>query len=345
MADYDKNLFFDNQLYNSKISWQLFAQEPAVGGGNKDEYDTKPILRGIVYDPEIGFSGSHDFGQSELLSGLGNKVGFLMGAANSLSEGTAIGKALGKGVSDILGIDVSTDAVTKLVSQFSEKGGDILGNVFSKAGSRFTSAFDFIKVFKGTGLEIDIPPLETRIYHKVIDKKNVEDVIRGLVEKFVGELVSTTVEKIDNILGIQAPPNNYVPEFRVISGNHHVPGSFLLKYGPYSIDNLLVTNFSYRLSTFRVREMSGGGDSYDINSVVPKDTSLYADVRIGVQPCTYISRNTLMKIMGSAEFGPSESKKKSFGVLKEDKKPPYTPVVIDLPTKPKSPDVKVPMKI
>ena len=313
MAAYDGNLFYDSQLHNNNISWQLFGQFPSLSGGNMEEYSTIPLLRGIIYDTELGFSGAHDFGSSDLLGGASGFAGELLGIANQLSEATALGKAIGKTSFDILGQKVGPEQITKLIGRLSKRGGDMFGTALGYAGSKFTSAFDFVKVFKGTGLEIEIPSLETRIYHKVFNKKPVELVIKDLIDKFVGDLVSTSLDKVDNILGIQAPPNGYVPEFRVISGDHHVPGSFCLKYGPYTIDNLLVTNFSYRLSTIRVRELSSESRVFDFDKIMAGSSSLYADVRVGLQPCTYISKNTLMKILGGKALESGKTNKESWG--------------------------------
>lgn len=316
MAAYDGNLFYDAQLYNSNISWQLFGQPQSLSGGNMEEYSTIPLLRGILSDTELGFSVAHDFGSSDLLGGAEGFAGQVVGIADKLSEATALGKAIGKSTFSILGQDVGPDQITKLIGRMSKRGGDIFGAATAYAGSRFTTAFDFVKVFKGTGLEIEIPALETRIYHKVINKKPVELVVKDLIDKFVGDLVSTSLDDVDNVLGIQAPPNGYVPEFRVISGDHHVPGSFCLKYGPYTIDNLLVTSFSYRLSTVRVREMSSDAKVFDFDNIKAGATSLYADVRVGLQPCTYISKNTLMKIMGAKALESSSADKENGSMQK-----------------------------
>ena len=347
MAAYDSNLFFDTQLYNSNTSWQLLSQFDSLEGGKKEEYSPAPILRGIIYDTELGFAGSHDFGPSDTAAGVSGMVGELLGIANALSESTSIGNAIGRSAAQILGTQDHIQAMSNLASRFSEKAGDMVPKVLGNAGARFTSAFDFVKVFKGTGLEIDIPPLETRIYHKVINKKPVEEVIKSLIETFVGKLIGTGLDGVDNILGIQAPPNKYMPEFRVMNDSHNVPGSFCLKYGPYTISNLLVTNFSYKLSTFRVRELGASTPTFDPKNVMAKGSSLYADVRVGLQPCTYISRNTLISILGAAA-GKQESSNKSVGVLKSDKNQDIKDVgkidMVPTPWKPKDNSVNIPMK-
>lgn len=300
MALYDKNLFFDSQFHNPKTSWSLVSQPTADSGAPiAGEYDmNNPILRGIISETEFGVSGAHDFGESELLSGLKSSLGQLLGIANNVSEGLALAKAVERDLGRNIGIEETARKGIDMINNKSAK--DLAQKVYDFAGSKFTTALDYVKVFKGTGLEIDFPALETRIYHKSFNGEPVKNVLKKLIDRFIGPLIRTSVDGLDNILGIQGPPNGYTPDFKIIGGvQNTVTGSFGLNYGPYKVRNLLVTNFSYRLSTFVIREYSGEGEKYKISDVkaVP-GAPLYADIRFNVQPCTFISRDTLKDIMG-----------------------------------------------
>ena len=299
---FDKNIFFDCQLHNPKTSWTLVSQKTSADGAPiAGEYDySNPIIRGIISETEFGVSGAHDFGESELLSGLKSTIGNLLGIANNVSEGLALAKAVERDLGRNIGIEETARKGIDAISNSSAK--DLAQKVYDYAGSKFTTALDYVKVFKGTGLEIDFPTLETRIYHKSFNGLPVKSVIKKLIDRFVGPLIRTSIDGLDNILGIQGPPNGYTPDFKIIGGvQNTVTGSFGLNYGPYKVRNLLVTNFSFRLSTFVIREPSSDvtSEEYKLGDVKEvAGTPLYADIRINVQPCTFVSRNTLKDIIG-----------------------------------------------
>lgn len=318
-SGYDSNMFFENQLNNDNLTWELKAQ-PWIEAGKKvqDGPCSESILRGIITDTEFGVSGSHNFSAPDggITGDLGNLVNKAAQAANQYSIDVAAGKGA---INDIFGagtFDKLASAIQDSASKLPLVGGPLskaMGFINENAGSHFTTAFDYVRVFKGTNLEIDFPALETRLYHGTFVKNGspmtTRDLMNDILLRFVGDLESSGSAALDQVLGIQNAPNDYVPTFKVIkpSVNNPLHGSFELRYGPYRIPNLLVSSFRYRVSTFKVREGANTGEFTPELTCKPTDQPLYLDINFTVQPCSYISRELLLQILTLQDWPPKAS--------------------------------------
>lgn len=324
MATLDPNIFYEAQLANPKITWELLAQEWSNEEKNivKDADYTEVVLRGIISETEFAISGGHDF--SPVGGALADLANTLTNYYNMGSELSALGSG---GVNDIKKVisGLSPEAADK-VQKYEEKIKDKVNGVFSKermdslkglVGSRFVTAFDKTKVFKGTNLEVNFPTLETRIYKGTYFKNpnttlskidmaepmSMPDVQKSLIHRFIGPLMTIGLDGLDSVVGAQAPPNGYIPSFTTLDPTKRVRGSFKLRYGPYEIPNLLVTSFAFRASTFRCRQhkfhvnyqlSDWVSDRIEVSS---DNEPLYLDVQINIQPCNYISRDLLLDIL------------------------------------------------
>lgn len=303
MSTYDPNIFYESQLNNKAVTWELLAQ-PWSAEGKRVQAEaqwTDVVLRGIISDTEFSVSGSHDFSQPDGL--VGDVASKVQGWANQLTQLAQTSKSIEGFTNTLFGNGTVGNLKDKAVEGFggsSSLGGKIINSIYDNGGSVFRTSFDFVKVFKGTGLEINFPSLDTRIYNGTFVKDGKiltsKEYLSQVFSRFIGDLKDSGSAALDNILGVQQAPNDYVPSFDDVRANSIVQGSFMLRYGSYEIPNLLVSGFSAKASTFRVREGSNSG------SLLPSDCKetdepLYVDISINVMPCTYVSRDLLMKIM------------------------------------------------
>ena len=104
-GDYDPNLFLDAQYHNDNLSWILFAQPwtkdgvgKSVGDDPKDTDFSEVVLRGIVEDPNIGFSGTHTFSEGNIPK-LGDYVKTVTDTVNDISSKGAATKSFFDGIS------------------------------------------------------------------------------------------------------------------------------------------------------------------------------------------------------------------------------------------------------
>lgn len=339
----DKNFFFEKQLNNPDLTWELLAQ-PWSKEGNlvQDGLCTEKLIRGIIQDSEFGVTGSHDFsGPGGFVGDVGNLVNGFRDKFNQFSQSGALITGAGRD----LGINDEIDGALNKVEEWSNDFSTTLGKIVHKVrdmgnqvGSTFVTAFDFVKVFKGTQLEFEFPPFEARIYNRVYDDQSVTKKLESLIKRFVGGVYSTDFKALDNLIGIQNAPNGFLPSFKMITANEqdNVKGTFTLRFGQYKVPNLLVTSFGFRVSTMQTRSsahpymrtgtsgstLKGGiadagfrgqidhGDYgtevgiYGSDEVEPEQIKgdsepLYVDVRFTVQPCTYIARSTLINLLTS----------------------------------------------
>lgn len=314
-SSYDPNLFLDAQYHNDNLSWILFAQDWAkdaigerVPETNITDNDfNQVVLRGIVDDPIIGFSGSHTFSEGGIpvigdmfktatstLNEWSSKGAAMKGFFNNISE-SINGKSLTENAKTVI-TDTLGGASTKLASGINK----IIDEVDKNMGSQFVTSFDHIKVYKGTDLQVDYGSLSTRIYYKQWNALGTKDVVKLLINRFVGGFEpAKTNSVLDEVVGLQRPPNGYVPQFYNLGVGDRIPGSFVLQYCGHRIPNLLVNTFNWKFSTFKVRtsntvQVDGDTNKY---TITPDQDPLYVDVSIDLIPATRMSRDIMEWVM------------------------------------------------
>jgi hypothetical protein len=338
---YDPNYFLENQLHNVNNTWDLFG--PAItkeSTFSKEVDHEKPILSGIIQDNSLVISGNHEYSgaNSGKVSGLiGDVVNKVKEGYNSLSDMVATDIGF---FSDLTN---NGDAVKKKLTEFTDSlhrsigeqsgGKQTVANkllnsavsgiekAINTAGTQMITAFDYVKVFKGTSLSYNIPSLETRLIYGVhharhLNKKefeserypDVRDKLIHLNNYFIGALYSLTglqddFRSLDDVIGFQAPPSGYLPKFSLVKQFEELPNTFTLRYGNFIIPNLLIGSFTYNISNIRVRQGKLNKHNSAKNStfhdmyteMVP--TPLYADINISLVPCTFISRELINSII------------------------------------------------
>lgn len=355
----DTNIFYEKQLNNPKVTWELLAQPWVIGQEGMKVQETDniedfvPILRGIISETEFGISGSHDFSPTDL-GGAKGMIDSIIGTVNNVSEVSGVWRG---GLSESIGnIKLGEKADNKSINEFvdtllnkvDEKAQgsafeNLWGTMRNGVGARVVTALDKVSVFKGTNLEITLPSLETRIYsdtfklnlranNKTTDNSNGRDTVtvnnqsvttdaqikadslaviqKELFNRFIGPLNplanegNSVGEYLNNVFGAQLPPNGYIPSFQLLDVNKKVTGAFALRYGSYVIPNLLVSGFRYRVSTFTIRQrmQSPKGNPASPSNVELRNISgarepLYIDVSVNLQPCTYISKQLIEKVL------------------------------------------------
>lgn len=333
----DTNIFYESQLNNPAVTWELRAPKWVTVGetvaepsGTPDTYYSVVVLRGIITETEFGISGGHDFSPSDT-GKLGELVNWLGDKYNKASQ---VGTMYKGGFQDIVNRHPEIRNALNVADSFMEAGSNFIGagGVYDAAkslatgatnivGSRFITSLDKVGIYKGTDIQINFPPIETRIYSKTFsqepnqkDKNNSEvmtmkNLQTELTNRFIGPLLKTGLSDLDSVIGAQAPPNGYVPSFATLDKSTMIQGTFMLRYGPYKIPNLLVTNFSIRPSTFKVRKNVNGSDlavdtNVKSNVIVDEEEPIYIDVQVQLQPCTYISRDLVMQMLNLSSIKP-----------------------------------------
>lgn len=263
------------------------------------------MIRGIVTETSFGFSTEHNYSGPEDVGGIGKLLQGAAGMATNFSQAAGM---IGGGTNDLLQT-VTGKGLDEHIKDIREKTttesngvsmiGDILDFARSHAGGAFITSYDYIKTFKGTSTNFELPQLETRIYHDlptVAGATTVKTAVEKLNLAFIGG-ISENIQ----LFAFQEAPNKYLPSFKGIPKSNEsdpIPGTFLLKYGPFQIPNLLISNFSIRFSTFYVRE----GLRSNKESGVKKGEFLYADVKITLMPCTYVSRDLLTSVIKNLSY-------------------------------------------
>lgn len=271
----DRELFYDMQLKNPELTWRLSDS-------------TGEIIRGIVNESEFRVSIDHTYGDG-MNDPLGNE---LTGLLNSLKIGAIYNDSI-KSLNQSLFPDDNNliKNVINEVTGFATKGQNFVDNLIAdrsistsdKGNSSvlhgaFMSAFDIIKTFTGTEVSINFPRLETTLLHGQSGIDGVKSKIKDLQNKFLGD-----IKTFDGVWGIQYAPNDYKPILKGLSDTTVFPGTFKLDIGSmYSIDNLIVRNFTYEMSTQRA---------------MGTQDALYAVVSFEVEPASYISKAKLLQLM------------------------------------------------
>lgn len=272
-------LFYDNQLATDSLTWRLYASGKGTPSGSN------LVLTGLLGDTEVNYSVSHEF--SEASDKITNGASAVSDKINEWMSAIRVGSSvvstvqdlatkasnskLFEGASDVLkGVSSGIDSA----KNFDLGGGNTLG---SKLSSRFVSALDFIKVFKGTSVSIELPKLEVLLFNDdngATVTKKVED----LNDVFIGDINDAA-----GIFGLQDAPNGYIPSYQGISETTKFEGTFTLQLGDkYSIDNLIVKDYNVTLSQMK-----------QIGSSEP----LYAEVSVSLDFASYVSKKHIAKFL------------------------------------------------
>jgi len=322
---FDKQLFYDNQLNSTELTWRLYPS-------NGEKYVDKPILRGIIDNPNFGISGQHFFGDPQ--GALAGVIKSIFDAvkdtgqdiANSFTMGRAIYKSapesLQEGIDNLVGQRLggllgSADSQSSN-SSLATAALTVAKNIGEKLqNTNFISGFDYVKMFQGTNLGFIFPQLTTRVYYgnipdyigmddsDVTNKNSVIDYVNKVMRRFSGtlskvgssvsnddELIQDSIDTVNSLMGIQTPPNGYAPRFTNIDSDKPITGTFKLEYGSHTINNLLVESFNIEVSTIKAIILDNDG-----NPII-SDQPLYADISASVIPCTYVSRAQILTALG-----------------------------------------------
>lgn len=279
---YTDDIFYYSQLKNEALTWRLFTKENP----------TDPIAVGILPDTEFSVRIGHSYNEEPIdpfsLLGKLNVV-----SPQSLIKAATIFKA-GVNVSDSLkeksntATELARTGLNKLGKVFnnSNLGDSMMEGGSLLAGKEFLSAFDLIKFYTGSSVDLDIPVLETYWVHGDSSKKTVKDRIKTLQSYLLGEL-----KEFEGVFGLQSAPNGFMPSFNNLDPTKDYDNTFILKLGTmYEITNLIVMDFQYSLSMFNVMKKSG-------DSIVGSSDPTYATIKISVVPAAYISSARLKNIM------------------------------------------------
>jgi hypothetical protein len=276
-------LFYDYQISRKKLTWRLKS------GG--------VILKGFLDEGDLVFHVSHSY------SGAQDKLGIvdtLANKGNEIRDWTQYGENaykqlddLARDVEDAMGVGhglssaISTGQQT--IEDWMTKATDLVlgegsANKISEKVKKYAgrghwfSALEFIKVFRGTSIEFQIPELKTIILSGVNEIK-VNDTINELNDIFIGE-----VEEFSGMFGLQDSPNQYLPTFQGLGKDVKFPGTFELELGErVTLNNLVCTNYQVSISKFNRRNPDGSTDS----------DPLYAEVTVSLEPAAYVTKQKL----------------------------------------------------
>lgn len=316
---HDPNIFYEEQLDNPELTWELMAQPWSETGSRVQAGPYRDtVLRGIIDDPHFGFAGATNFSSMDE----NGMLGTLVGAVNKVRD---VGNSISGRMQDaeqivdhIIGMPGKTDQWIrdmgdKLATVLEGNMiGDFVGGTIKKAansiGSTFVTAFDYVSIFRGTQLDINFPAISTRIYNGAFWDRNgpisSTEMLKRVLDRFVGEVSAVGVSQIDSVIQMQAPPNNYIPSFKIFERdvndaiNNPIQGTFMLRYGKYRVPNLLVASFGYNISTIKSREGSSGEVCSRVDTRATRDP-IYIDISVQVRPCNFMSKSLLSSILFS----------------------------------------------
>jgi len=314
----DKNLFRDSQLLNSNQRWELKCQSQTSGVNsegvpyNGSNWDTI-LLAGIISDTEVGMSVNNSF-DTNRPKGLPEKMSELVAKANQAIDIANANVTLASNALDDLKDaveasdpwDVFPEDLQKFGSSANDWINSKLGGIRDTVGDLLNSQLvvgtDYVKMFKSSTPTYDIPPINTIFYDGDIYQDDeasdglVLNKLDELIDRFVSHyhVLSATVEgseasnpsnPIDRggLLGIMFAPNNYRADFRNIGRDVSMDGTFELNYGGHVYKNLLVSSFSFKLSTFKKIGPDGK----------PTNQPLYAEISMSFEPCTLITNGNM----------------------------------------------------
>lgn len=279
-------LFYDYQISRKKLTWRL--------------KDGGVILKGFLDENDLVFHVGHSYSGAQDKQGI---IDTVTSKANEVRDWTQYGKnvwnQLGPTVGSIereLGVDAgigeTVSSAQETLEDWAKTALDAIGgkgtankvgnaiNTYAGRGHWF-SALEFIKVFRGTSIEFQIPELRTFIISGTAG--TVNGTINELNDIFIGE-----VKDFGGMFGLQDSPNKYLPTFQGLTPDVKFPGTFELELGErVTLNNLVCTNYQVSISKFNRRLPTGATDQ----------DPLYAEVSISLEPAAYVTKQKLKNFL------------------------------------------------
>jgi hypothetical protein len=294
------DLFYETQLNNDELTWQLWTKT--------DKGGSVLIDKGILTDPEISIGVGHSYneGMSDpfggIIKGVLNTAKSFSPYINTWTNGAKKGPNMLQSLAGIFGggKDKENNMVNNIIDTVGnaiDTGGKFLNDVVMEAtgkkmnfeqaiNGQFLSAFDMIKTFTGSEVAFNLPRLETVWIHglniKDVDFTSIQDRFDHVSDHILGDVVTMSNGAA---YGLQLAPNNYRPEYKGLSQDEQpmFRGTFSLLIGTqYRIDNLILKSFQYHPSLLKAMGSNG--------------SPLYATVSYDLEPASFITKGQLRTI-------------------------------------------------
>lgn len=281
-------LFYNQQIMQEGRSWEL-----SIGSG-EDYFSVRGLLTGINLDFTINNEFGNDLSQSNLaqvfnkFNGVWDKV---RQNYPTVKIARSLGKSLGDDISNLMTdgkFDFLRNAANSVTDSLSELSKDMLSglskltelapNTFDTLGIRdpdekfkergitdakflakIISPFEETATFGGTNVSVPTGTLKAYVFHRRQadgSSTNVKDFITKCIDKTAGVTLENESKTKGGVIGLQAPPNNYVPNLAGLGqmSKSESPGTWTLRLGPLKYYNVLVRNFNFSLGKYRALE-------------------------------------------------------------------------------------------
>lgn len=282
-------LFYNQQIRQEGRSWQL-----SIGNGN-DNFSVRGILSGLSFDFTISNSFGADLKDSfisrafdklndawevvrknyptvkvakKLGQAMSNDINNFMGNHGTVDVFKRASEGIGSTLSDmasnsIEGLSKLTDVLPETfntvglrdpIGQFADRG-------ISDAAlmSKLISPFEETATYGGTTVSVPTAQLVAYVFHRRQadgSSTNVKDFIINCIDKTAGVTVTSESETEGGMMGLQAAPNNYVPNLAGLGtmSKSAQKGTWTLRLGPLTYYNVLVESFNFSLGKYRALE-------------------------------------------------------------------------------------------